>query len=224
MKLSQQNEKSGAGNHFLASLPSVALAALDPFLTSVSFDPEQIVIEIGQVINCFYFPTSGFCSLQTIMKDGRAADTALVGRESVLEPLAAWGERKSTVRCIARTTLLGKRISTVELKRAAEEHGVIAKACIDYGDALLSQTRINGARTSLALIDARLAACMLEVSDLLEAETLPLSQELLASLLSVRRTSITEAAGKLKNAGLIDYSRGKVTILDRRRLGAIASV
>ncbi len=221
--MSLHKEKPARRNNILASLPPPALEALEPYLTSVSFEPDQIVLEIGQVVDYGYFPTSGFCSLQITMKDGRTIDTAFAGRESVLEPLAALTGQSSATRCIARTRFDAQTISTNELRGAAARQPAIFKACINYGETLLSQTRINAARCAVSLVDARLAACLLEVSDLLEAEILPLPQEVLASLLSVRRTSVTEAAGKLRNAGLIDYSRGIVTILDRVGLVALAA-
>jgi CRP-like cAMP-binding protein len=202
-------------NDILSALPRKARSALERCLISVSFIPGEIVQEAGNIIKYVYFPMSGIASLQIIMKDGEAVDTAMVGRESVLGPMAALRARKSLCRCIARTTLVAQRISAIHLRRVAADHVAVSRACIDYNDALLSRTQISVARYTHSLLDARIAACLLEASNLLESDTFPLEQSVIAGILSVRRPSITLAACKLRDAGLISYSRGTVRILDR---------
>jgi CRP-like cAMP-binding protein len=90
--------------------------------------------------------------------------------------------------------------------------------CINYNEELLSQTRMSAACYALAPTDARLSACLLQASDHLGSDTVPLTQDVLAEMLVVRRTSVTEAASKLQSAGVISYSRGKIQILDRSSL------
>jgi CRP-like cAMP-binding protein len=202
------------GNEILAAMPSAAMAALQPHLTLVTFAPDHTVHETGELITQVYFPSIGAASLQIITSDGRSVDTALVGRESILGPMAVFGPYQSTVRCITRTTLVAHRISAVDLRRVAAQHDAISRACIDYNDALLSLTQRGVARCH-CVIDVRLPACLLHISDLLGSHTVPIAQERLGDILSVRRTSVTDAARRLKDAGLISYSRGTVKILDR---------
>jgi CRP-like cAMP-binding protein len=205
------------GNEILAALPSAAMAALQPHLTRVTFAPGNTVQRVGELIERVYFPTVGVASLQIIMSDGQGADTAMVGRESILGPMTVFGPYQSTVRCITRTTLVAHKISAVDLRRVAAQHDSISRACIDYNDALLSLTQLGVARCN-SVIDVRLPACLLHISDLLGSGTIPIAQEALADILSVRRTSVNGAARKLKDAGLIAYSRGTVKILDRAGL------
>jgi CRP-like cAMP-binding protein len=205
------------GNEILEALPGGVMVALQPHLTLVTFAPARTIHEAGELITQVYFPTVGVASLQIIMSDGQGADTAMVGRESILGPMAVLWPYQSTVRCITRTTLVAHRISAVEFRRQAARHDSISQACIDYNDALLCLTQTGVAR-SHSVIDVRLPACLLHISDLLGSGTIPIAQEVLADILSVRRTSVTGAARKLKDAGLIAYSRGTVRILDRAGL------
>jgi CRP-like cAMP-binding protein len=205
-------------NAILATLPHTALSALETRLAIVSFDPGSIMQEIEEPMECVYFPTEGVASLQIVMKDGRAVDTAMVGRNSVLNPMAAFDARKSSVRCVALTKLVAFKVMAVELRRAARLENAIVKACIDYNDALLARTILTVISNCSSSIDSRFTTCLLNASHLLASDTIPFAQEKLANLLAVRRASVTEAACKLRDAGLIRYSRGVITILDREGL------
>ena len=207
-----------AANQLLAALPGSALSLIEPHFTSVSLAAGAIVYEVGDEIDRVYFPSSGIASLQTVMKDGRAIDTALVGHNGALGAMAAYVPYRAAVRCVVRSTITAFRIAAVEYRRAAAQEVALQMLVIHYQDALLSQTQAKAARYASFPIDQRLAACLLDVSNLLASESIPLTQDTLAEMLAVRRSSISEVGSKLKAAGVIDYLRGEITILDRAGL------
>lgn len=205
-------------NRLLAALPGSALSVIDHYFTYVSLATGTIVYEVGEEIDRVYFPSSGVASLQTVMKDGRAIDTALVGRDGALGAMAAHGPCRASARCVVRSTITAFKISAVEFRRAAVQEVALQMLVIHYQDALVSQTQASAARYACLPIDQRLASCLLEVSNLLASEGIPLTQDTLAEMLATRRTSVSGVGSKLKAAGVIDYSRGEITILDPARL------
>jgi CRP-like cAMP-binding protein len=202
----------------LAALPGSALSLIDHYFTCVSLATGTIVYEVGEEIDRVYFPSSGVASLQTIMRDGRAIDTALVGRDGALGAMAAHGPCRPAAKCVVRSTITAFKISAVEFRRAAAQEVALQMIVNHYQDKLLSQTQASAGRYASLPIDQRLAACLLEVSNLLASERIPLRQDTLAEMLATRRSSVSGVASKLKAAGVIDYSRGEITILDAARL------
>jgi CRP-like cAMP-binding protein len=205
-------------NRLLAALPGSALSVIDHYFTCVSLATGTIVYEVGEDIDQVYFPSSGVASLQTVMKDGRAIDTSLVGRDGALGAMAAHGPCRATARCAVRSTITAFKISAVEFRRAAVQEVALQMLVIHYQDALVSQTQASAARYACLPIDQRLASCLLEVSNLLASESISLTQDTLAEMLATRRTSVSGVGSKLKAVGVIDYTRGEISILDRARL------
>ena len=202
----------------MAALPGSALSLIDHYFTCVSLATGAIVYEVGEEIDRVYFPSSGVASLQTVMKDGRAIDTALVGRDGALGAMAVHGPCRAAAKCVVRSTITAFKISAIKFRRAAAREVALQMIVNHYQDKLLSQTQANAGRYASLPIDQRLAACLLEVSNLLASERIPLRQDTLAEMLATRRTSVSGVGSKLKAAGVIDYSRGEITILDPARL------
>jgi CRP-like cAMP-binding protein len=209
---------NNTANRLLAALPSSILNLIELHFTAVTFVAGTIVHQAGDEIDHLYFPSAGFASLQIVSRDGRLVDTALVGPESAMGPVAGVGRYKSKVRWVVRSTLAAVKISGIEFRRVAAQHSALNALCIDYNDSLLSQTQMHAVRYALLSVDARLAACLLDVSSLLASDSIPLTQEVLGEMLAVRRTSVSEAGSKLKAAGVISYSRGAIQILNRAGL------
>jgi CRP-like cAMP-binding protein len=207
-----------AANRLLAALPASALSLIYPHFTSVPLATGATVYEVGDEIDRLYFPTSGIASLQMIMKDGRAIDTAIVGSDGALGAMAAHTPCPTAVRCVVRSTITAFAISALEYRRAAAGEAALQMLVIQYQDTLLSQTRASAVRYASLSVDQRLAACLLDVSSLLASDSVSLTQDTLAEMLATRRTSISEVGSKLKAAGVIGYSRGEITILNRARL------
>ena len=205
-------------NRLLAALPGSALRLIEPHCTSVSLPAGTIVHQIGDQIDHIYFPTDGIASVQMVMRDGRAVDTAIVGRDGALGPMASPDPHRSVVRCVVRSAMTAFKISAVNFRSAAAKSIAVRMIVIHCNDRLLSQTQTSAARYASLSVDARLAACLLDVSSLLASDSILLKQHVLAEMLAVRRTSISEAESKLKASGIISYSRGTITVLDRARL------
>ena len=209
-------------NRLLAALPASALSLIHPHFSSVQLAAGATAYEVGDEIDRLYFPISGLASLQTVMKDGRAIDTAIVGRDGALGAMAAHAPCRAAVRCVVRSTITAFTISALEYRRAAAREVALQMLVIHYQETLLSQTRASAVRYASLPIDQRLAACLLDVSSLLASDSVPLTQDTLAEMLATRRTSISEVGSKLKAAGVIDYSRGEIKILDRALLSNFA--
>jgi CRP-like cAMP-binding protein len=209
-------------NRLLAALPAPALSLIHPHFSSVRLATGATVYEVGDEMNRLYFPSSGIASLQMIMKDGRAIDTAIVGRDGALGAMAARAPCQAAVRCVVRSTITAFTISALEYRRAAVGEVALQMLVIHYLDTLLSQTQASAVRYASLSVDQRLAACLLDVSSLLASDSVPLTQDTLAEMLATRRSSISEVGSKLKAAGFIDYSKGKIKILDRALLSNLA--
>jgi hypothetical protein len=125
---------------------------------------------------------------------------------------------KSKVRCVVRSMLAAMKVSGIEFRRLAAQHSALNALCIDYNNSLLSKTQLLALRYALLSVDARLAACLLDVSSFLSGDSIPLTQEVIGEMLAVTRPSVTDAGCRLKAAGIISYSRGEIQILDRAGL------
>jgi CRP-like cAMP-binding protein len=202
-------------NRLLAALPGPALGLLYPHFSSVHLAAGATVYEVGEEIDRIYFPTNGIASLQMVMNDGRAIDTAIVGRDDVLGAMAAYAPRRAAARCVVRSTITAFQISALEYRRAAAGEVALQMLIIQYQHTLLWQTQTNAARYANLPIDQRLAACLLDVSNLLASESVRLTQETLAEMLASRRTYVSEVVSKLKADGVVDYARGEIRILER---------
>jgi CRP-like cAMP-binding protein len=202
-------------NLLLKSLPGSAFRVIEPYLVTASIGAGTVLHEVGDEVDHIYFLTSGVMSLQSVTRTGRCVDNAIVGRDGAIAPMVAFGRGISTVRCLARTTVSMVKISGKNFRAAAESVPALSMLCIDCNQHLLAKAQLAVARFALQSTSVRLAACLVDASTLLETDVLPFTQETLAEMLSVRRTSVTEEATKLKDAGIIDYSRGNITVLDR---------
>ena len=202
-------------NKLLSSLPRKQFDLLTPHLTTVSFDQGIVLIEAGEEFDHVYFPHSGMISLLAVLRDGKAIETATVGREGVVGAMAGLGLYKSLVRVVVQLPLNVSKISASQFRKAAASSEAIRDLCINYNEVLLSQARVTAACNALHNIEARFCRWLLQTADRAASESLALTQEFLAEMLGVRRTSVTEVASKVQDTGAISYSRGVIKILDR---------
>jgi CRP-like cAMP-binding protein len=205
-------------NKLLASLPRTDFNALVEHFTDVSLAQGAVIFEVGDEVDHVYFPHNGMFSLLTVMRDGKAIETATVGREGTIGAVAGLGLYKSLVRTIVQLPTTATKISSPQFRKAAAANEAIRKLCIHYNEVLLAQARITAACNALHQVEARFCRWLLQSADRAGSDTVTLTQELLAEMLGVRRTSVTEVAGKIQDQGLIAYSRGVIKILDRPRL------
>lgn len=173
-------------------------------------------------VDNIFFPLSGMVSLLVVLKNGNAIETATVGREGVVGAMAGLGLHKSRVRAVIQLASVVARISAVPFRKAAASSAAISDMCIRYDETLLAQARITAACNLSHSIEARFCRWLLQSRDRAESDTVPLTQEFLSQMLGVRRTSVTEVAIKMQDAGVISYARGIIKIVDLQKLKEIS--
>lgn len=203
-------------NKLLAALPRDHFELLLPHMATVSLLQGVALSEPGDEITDVFFPHDGMLSLLAVMRDGKAIETATVGREGVVGAMAGLGLYKSMVRVVVQLPMIGSRIAAAHFRKVVQKSDVIRDLCIDYNEVLLSQARVTAACNALHPIEARFCRWLLQSADRAGGDRIGLTQEFLAEMLGVRRTSVTEIASKIQAQGLISYSRGMITILDRK--------
>jgi CRP-like cAMP-binding protein len=205
-------------NKLLAALPRSQFNLLVPHLTTTMLAQSVVVYETGDEVDQIYFPHNGMFSLLAVMRDGKAIETATVGREGVIGAMAGLGLYTSLVRAVVQLPLAATKISSAQFRKAAASSEAVRDLSIHYNEVLLTQARITAACNALHPVEARFCRWLLQSADRAGSDTITLTQELLAEMLGVRRTSVTEVAGKMQNEGVITYSRGVIKILDRAGL------
>jgi len=205
-------------NKLLASLPRDHFDRLAPHLSTVTLQQGLVLFEAGDEVDQIYFPHYGMLSLLAVLRDGKAIETATVGREGVVGAMAGLGLYKSLVRVVVQMPMGGSRIAATHFRTIAAVSDPVRDLCIRYNEVLLSQARVTAACNALHPIEARFCRWLLQSADRAASDTIELTQEFLAEMLGVRRTSVTEVASRVQNAGVITYSRGVIKILDRPAL------
>ena len=211
-----------ASNKLLSALPRDDFQLLLPNLTTIQFAQGTVLCEPGKEVDQVYFPLSGMVSLVVVMRDGKAIETATVGREGVVGAMSGLGLHTSWVRAIAQLPTFASRISSQQLRKAATSSKPISDLCIRYNEVLLGQARITAACNALHHVEARFCRWLLQTRDRAESDTITLTQEFLSEMLGVRRTSVTEVASKIQADGAISYSRGVIKIIDLEALRAMS--
>jgi CRP-like cAMP-binding protein len=202
-------------NKLLAALPRSQCNLLAPHLSITTLPQSAVVYETGDEVDQIYFPHNGMFSLLAVMRDGKAIETATVGREGVIGAMAGLGLYRSLVRVVVQLPLTASKIAAAQFRKAAAASERIRDLAVHYNEVLLTQARITAACNALHPVEARFCRWLLQSADRAASDTVTLTQELLAEMLGVRRTSVTEVAGKLQNEGVIAYSRGVIRIVDR---------
>jgi CRP-like cAMP-binding protein len=205
-------------NKLLAALPRSQFNLLVPHLSTTSLTQGTVVFETGDEVDQVYFPHNGMFSLLAVMRDGKAIETATVGREGVIGAMAGLGLYTSLVRVVVQLPLIATKIASSQFRKAIASSEPIRDLGIHYNEVLLTQARITAACNALHPVEARFCRWLLQSADRADSDTVTLTQELLAEMLGVRRTSVTEVAGKMQHEGVITYSRGVIKILDRTNL------
>jgi CRP-like cAMP-binding protein len=205
-------------NRFLAALAPADFSLLSPYLRNVWLERGAVLHEPGDEIEHVYFPHSGMVSLVVVMQNGASVETATMGRAGAIGITAALGSRRAVGRAIVQLPGEAARLSADRFKAAANDSKPIRDLLARYNDALLMQVQQSVACNALHMLEARLARWLLQSHDCLDGQPIPLTQDLLAQMLGVRRTTVTLTARLLQDAGMIRYSRGLVHIVDRAQL------
>ena len=185
-------------NQLLSALPRDQFDLLASHLTTVALSQGEMLVGAGEEFDQVYFPHKGMLSLLVVLKDGKAIETATVGREGVVGAMAGFGLYRSLVRVIAQLPMAMSQISATKFRQAAANSDAIRMMAIQYNDVLLSQARITAACNAVHVVEARFCRWLLQSADRAESDTLTLTQELIAEMLGVRRTSVTEVRPKFR--------------------------
>jgi CRP-like cAMP-binding protein len=205
-------------NKLLAALPRGDFDALKPHLTIISLVQGDVVYDAGAEVDHVYFPHGGMFSLLAVMRDGKAIETATVGREGVVGAMAGLGLYRSLVRATVQLPLHASKIAAAPFRRAVVSSPALRDLSVRYNEVMLTQARVTAACNALHPIEERLCRWLLQSADRAASNTIALTQELLAEMLGVRRTSVTDVARKMQDKGFIPYTRGVITIVDRNAL------
>lgn len=209
-------------NKLLEALPPEDLALLTPGLTQVELDRGRLLFDPGDPIDVVYFPHDGVISLMTLMENGAAIESATIGPEGALGLMAAVAPRQALSRAIVQTPLKASRISAERMHEAWTKSAKI-RALVDlHGEALFGHAIQSVACNALHSVEARFCRWLLTCHDRISSDTIALTQEFLADMLGVQRTTVTAVARSLQEKGLIRYRRGVVDIIDRPGLEALS--
>ena len=210
-------------NHLLACLPAEIFERLLPHLEQVSMSLGNVLYESGGLLQHVYFPTTAILSLHYVMEDGASAEIAGVGNEGVLGISLFMGGNTTPSRATVQTGGSGYRLKgnllMDEFNRVGGRRtGTLQKLLLRYTQALMTQISQTAVCNRHHSVEQQLCRWLLLTLDRLPTGELTMTQELIASMLGVRREGITETAGNLQREGLISYRRGHITVLDRSGL------
>jgi CRP-like cAMP-binding protein len=205
-------------NHFLDSLDDADIVRLRPHLENVHLARGDVLDEPGQPIASVYLPIHSILSVVTVMRDGSQIESRTVGRESGYGLLHALGSPISYERMLVQVSGPAWRVPLAMLKAVAVESGPLTRAIVHHAQATLIQSAQAVACNSLHGAEQRLCRWLLMTQDRLASDLVPLTQEHLAIMLGVQRTTVTALASELQAKGYIAYSRGRITIRDRAAL------
>jgi len=209
-------------NDLLASLPAADLAALGAALEWVPMRLGEMLYEPGQQLSHAYFPSSAVVSLHYVTSSGASAETAGVGHEGMVGiPLFLGGDSTSSS-AMVHTGGHGWRLDRHRLLQEFARGGALRRTLLLYTQALMAQVAQTAACYRHHSVEQQLSTWLMATFDRMPAEDLVMTQELLGSLLGVRRESVTQAAGKLHGLGYISYRRGHISVLNPAGLRASA--
>jgi CRP-like cAMP-binding protein len=202
-------------NQLLAALPNAVSSLWDPHLQHVKLPLGKVLYESGDVLSHVYFPTTAIVSLLYLMENGASAEIAVVGNEGLVGVSLFMGGESTPSRAVVQSAGFGYRLRSDVLKKEFAQAGPVLHLLLRYTQALITQMAQTAVCSRHHSLDQQLCRWLLLSIDRLQGPELVMTQELIANMLGVRREGVTEAAGKLQKAGLIRYSRGRITVLDR---------
>ncbi len=209
-------------NSLLTAFGDAAIRAISGNLSESGLVVGRVISERGGRVTDVYFPSSGVFSIVTLMRDGQAVESLTVGREGAVGLAAALGEPVSEARIVVQIAGTAWRISADRLRDAAQRHPIITDVAMRYSQVTVALLHQAAACNALHDVGPRLCRWLLTCEDRISDHVVPLTQEFLAMMLGVQRTSVTAAAQSLQRKGLIQYQRGRITILDRAGMEAMA--
>ncbi|KQW70765.1 Crp/Fnr family transcriptional regulator [Phenylobacterium sp. Root77] len=209
-------------NRLLAALPPEDFGLMAPHLTHMDLERARLLYEPGDRVDVVYFPHDGVVSMMTLMENGAAIESATIGREGAVGLSSAVAPRHSLSRAIVQTPCRCSRIGSSQLHDAWLKSPRIRDMVDRHAEALLGHTTQSAACNALHSVEARFCRWLLTCHDRISTDSVALTQEFLADMLGVQRTTVTAVARVLQDKGLIRYRRGIVDIVDREGLSQAA--
>jgi CRP-like cAMP-binding protein len=204
-------------NQLLAALPAEEWRRWQPELEQVDLNLGDVLYESGGTMTHVYFPTTAIVSLLYVMEDGASAEIAVVGHEGLVGISLFMGGESTPSRAVVQSAGKAFRLAAQQIQEHFKRAPVL-HLLLRYTQALITQMAQTAVCNRHHSLDQQLCRWLLLSLDRLSGSELVMTQELIANMLGVRREGVTESATKLQKAGLIKYSRGRITVLDRARL------
>jgi CRP-like cAMP-binding protein len=210
----------GEANRLLAALPSTAYAEFNEWCETVPTPLPMIISQAGQRIEYAYFTLSGCQSIVTVDGGRTQAEVCTVGPEGMTGLSLLHGIDTVPTRCVVQAPGFAKRILSIDFQRQLTRNAPLRALMHRYAQHSAEQTAQSVACNALHSVEQRFARWLLHAHDRVDSDVMPHTQESLASMLAVRRASVSVVAESFRSRKVIIYSRGKITLLDRARLEA----
>jgi CRP-like cAMP-binding protein len=205
-------------NLLLAALSAAQLKRLARDLEAIEMPLGEALYESGRQSEYVYFPTTSIISLLYVLESGASTQIAVVGNDGVVGVSLFMGGETTPSRAVVQSTGLGYRLAARAIKGEFTRGGPLQGLMLRYTQSLFTQMAQTAVCNRHHSVDQQLARWLLHSIDRLSVPHITMTQELIATMLGVRREGVTEAAGRLQKAGVISYRRGHISVLDRRKL------
>jgi len=205
-------------NRLLAALPDDIYGALMPSLDRVDMHPGTVLYESDGPRRYVYFPTTSIVSLMDILPNGGSVEFAVTGNEGVVGLAVFMSGQTAPIRAVVHSAGCAYQVKASVFKKEFDRSVALQQLLLRYTQALMTQMAQTAVCNRYHTVNQQFCRLLLLSLDRLPANELAMTQERIAGMLGVRRVGVTEAAGKLQADRLIDYRRGRITVLDRRGL------
>jgi CRP-like cAMP-binding protein len=202
-------------------LPAGDLAELNKHLMTVELETEQTLAQPGEEIRRIYFPHSGIVSFMVEVDDGHVVQTGMVGRDGVIGAPQALDGRVSINRIVVQIPGTASMIDRVPLREAIHEGSAIRRLLVAHEQFFLADVQQTAACNALHPVEARMSRWMLRMMDLV-GTSMPMTQDHLADMIGVRRSSVSDVASRMQAEGVLRYARGQIRIENVKRLRALS--
>jgi CRP-like cAMP-binding protein len=218
----QEISSDGRANRLLAALPIAEYRLLRPAMASVLGRHGDVLTEPGDVITHVYFPTEAVVSRLTVQENGALAETDIVGADGFIGLPLVLGVDRAPTRALVQVSGPMLRMPAATFRDALRRGDMLLNLLLSYAEVVFVKMAHAIACNQLHTTSGRCARRLLETQDRVGADEFVLTQDFLATMLALRRATVTIAAGSLQKAGLIRYRRGHIRVLDRKGLEAAA--
>ncbi len=214
--------KNPQNNCILSALPEKEFQRFNTYLEPVQLSLNDILLKPNQPCELLYFPTQGIVSLVSVLSSNSTTEIGLISREGMVGVLQFLGKGTSNSQSVVQSPGWAMGVEVEALQAECDRDEMLQKLLLRYALKLFNQVSQCSACNNHHTVQQRIARWLLMLDDRSDQDTLFMTHQLLAKMLGVRRTGVTEVAKKIQQQGIIDYQRGKIKILDRQALETIA--